>query len=98
MWQVPRRLPESAAAATHQYALSHQLVSFHSSSTTSCTSAPTNHPGFRSPANAACPYYHNGSDALSHAHTALHPVPTRLCLSRNTMVQTGWHPKELRLR
>ena len=54
MWQVPRRLPESAAATTNQYALPHQLVSFHSSSTTSCTSAPFHHPGFHNPANAVC--------------------------------------------
>ena len=62
MWQVPRRLPESAAATTNQYALPHQLVSFHSSSTTSCTSAPIHHPGFHNNANAACAYYHDGSD------------------------------------
>ena len=57
----------SAATATreyrreNQYSLPHQLVSFHSSSTTSCTSAPTHHPGFHNPANAACAYYHDGS-------------------------------------
>ena len=62
MWQAPRRLPESAAATTNQYALPHQLVSFHSSSTTSCTPAPIHHPGFHNPANAACAYYHDGSD------------------------------------
>ena len=73
MWQAPRRLPESAAATTNQYALPHQLVSFHSSSTTSCTPAPIHHPGFHNPANAACAYYHNGSDT-----PASHPVPTRL--------------------
>ena len=73
MWQVPRRLPESAAATTNQYALPHQLVSFHSSSSTSYTSAPTHHPGFHNPANAAWAYYHNGSDT-----PASHPVPTRL--------------------
>ena len=38
----------------NQYALPHQLVSSHSCSTTCCTSAPTHHPGFHSPANAAC--------------------------------------------
>ena len=73
MWQAPRQLPESAAATTNQYALSHQLVSFHSSSTTSCTSAPIHHPGFYNHASAACAYYHNGSDT-----PASHPVPTRL--------------------
>ena len=46
MWQVPRRLPGSAAATTNQYALPHQVVSFHSSLTTSCTSALIHHPGF----------------------------------------------------
>ena len=70
MWQVPP--PESAAATTNQYALPHQLVSFHSSLTTSCTSAPIHQPGFHNPANAACAYYHNGSDT-----PASHPVPTR---------------------
>ena len=67
--------------------LADHLVSSHSCSTTCCTSAPTNHPGFHSPVNAACAYSHNGSDAPSHAHTALHPVPTRLCLSDKTMVR-----------
>ena len=62
MWQAPRRLPESAAATTNQYALPHKLVSSHSSSTTSCAPAPIHHPGFHNPANAACAYYHNGSD------------------------------------
>ena len=59
----------SAATATrecrrndNQYTLPRQLVSPHSSSTTSCTSAPIHHPGFRNPANAACAYYHHGSD------------------------------------
>ena len=60
------------------YALPHQLVSSHSCSTTSCTSAPTHHPGFHSPANAACAYYHNGSDTPAHTHTASNPVPPRL--------------------
>ena len=41
--------------------------------TTSCTSAPIHHAGFHNPANAACAYYHNGSDT-----PASHPVPTRL--------------------
>ena len=73
----------------NQYALPHQLVSSHSCSTPSCTSASTHHPGFHSPAHAACAYCHNGSDDPAHVHTASHPVPTRLCLSHTTMVQTG---------
>ena len=64
----------------NQYALPHQLVSSHSCSTTCCTSASTHHPGFYSPANATCSYYHNVSDTPTHADTASHPVPTRLCL------------------
>ena len=88
----------STTALPNQYTLPHQLVSSHSNTTTCCTSTPTHHPGFHNPANAACAYYHNGSDAPAHTHTSSHPVPTRLCLSHSTMVQTGRHPKELRLR
>ena len=62
----------------NQYVLPHQLVPSHSCSTTSCTSAPTHHSGFHSPASAASAYYHNGSDAPAHTHTASDPVPTRL--------------------
>ena len=97
MWQVPRRLPESAAAATHQYALSHQLVSFHSSSTTSCTSAPIHHPCFHNPANAACAYYHNGSGTPTS-----HPVPTHLFFPVTRWFrpefQTGRHRNDRCLR
>ena len=82
----------------NQYALLHQLVSSHSCSTTCCTSATTQHPGFHSPTDAACAYYHNVSNAPEHAHTASHPVPTRLCLSHSTTVHSGRHPNEFRLR
>ena len=54
-------------------------------------------PAFTAP-STRCAYYHNDSDAPAHTHTASHPAPTRLCLSHNTMVQTGRHPNELRLR
>ena len=60
MWQAPQRLPESMPPQRQQpikYDLPHQLVSSNSSSTTYCTSATTNHPGFHSPANAACAYF-----------------------------------------
>ena len=60
----------------------HKLVSSHSNSATSCTSAPTPHPDLRRPAKAACAYYHRGSDALAPAHTALRTVPSRLGLPR----------------
>ena len=43
---------------SNPYGLPHQLVSFHSNSTTCCTSAPTHHPGFHSPASTTCAYYH----------------------------------------
>ena len=76
---------ESAAAATREYAAA---TATNTPCPTSlcrptrarpcCTSTPTRHPGFHNPSNAACAYYHNGSDAPAHAHTASHPVPTRL--------------------
>ena len=53
---------------SNHYALIHQLVSSHSSSTSSCISATIHHPGFHSPANAACAYFHNGSDSPAHDH------------------------------
>ena len=47
---------------SNQYDRPHQLVSSRSISVTFCTSAPTHHPGFHSPANAACSSFHNASD------------------------------------
>ena len=54
----------------NQYSLHHHHLLSHSSLTTCGTSEPTQHPGFHNPANAACAYYHNGSDT-----PASHPVP-----------------------
>ena len=79
MWQVPRRLIKSMPPRRQQpicpapSAFVVPLVLDH------CTSAPTPHPSFHSPANAARAYYNNVSDAPAHTHTASHLVLTRLC-------------------
>ena len=46
----------------------HQLVSSHLNSTTCCTSAPTHHPGFHSPANATCAYDHRFRRSRTRPH------------------------------
>ena len=98
MWQVTRRLPESAAAtATTNTPCPTSLCRPTRARSLAVPLHPYTIPAFTAP-STRCAYYHNDSDAPAHTHTASHPAPTRLCLSHNTMVQTGRHPNELRLR
>ena len=96
----------SAATATREYAAA--TAAIHTAfPTSSCRSTRTRplaaplHP-HTTPDSTAPPArpapITTGSDAPAHAHNASHPAPTRLYLSHNTMVQTGRHPNEIRLR
>ena len=80
MWQVRRLLPESMPPQRQQpirpapparvvtLELDHLVYL--------CNQTPPRPP---QPRQRGLRYYHNGSDAPAHAHTASHPVPTRLC-------------------
>ena len=95
MWEVPRRLPESVTPQRQQPirpappACGVPLpVPLHPHTTPASTAPPTR------PAAIATMV-----QTLPHTPTPLHILcPPAYYISRNTMVQTGLHPNELRLR